>query len=188
MELSIKDFILKNKTLFEDVAKDYENIDHKHDTKYSILNYDKILSEMIEYVKGYVKYSDTGDDKYSGKIISSTFGFYNNMFSDIKYRTVITLHDFKSNTKSFLEKTKELQSLLETYSDDCGRTELCSLCAMTDKQYRKVSKVYADDMKIYLWLISSNSKIFKKDISPELKQHFHDKSTPVMHVKPDKYK
>jgi hypothetical protein len=183
MNLSIKDFVLKNKSLFEDVNKDYQNIDRKYDTQYTILDYEKIIGEMIEYVQGYVKYRESDDDKYRNKILSTTHRFYDSMFMDKKYRKTITLHDFKSINKIFLEKTRELQTLLEKYTDDPAQSELCALCEMTDKQYKKVSKVYSDDMKIYLYLISSNSKVFNKPMSPELRKHYNDRSTPVMHIK-----
>lgn len=183
MNLSIKDFVLQHKSLFEDVNKDYQNIDRKYDTQYTILDYEKIFNDMIEYVDGYVKYRESDNDKYDNKILSTTHKFYDSMFMDQKYRKTITLHEFKDINKMFLEKTKELQTLLEKYTDDPAQSELCALCEMTDKQYRKVSKVYADDMQIYLHLISSNSKVFNKSLSPELRKHYNDKSTPVMHIK-----
>lgn len=183
MNLSIKDYVIKNKTLFEDVAKEYTNVSREYDTQYTILNYESIMSDMIEYIQGYLSYSDSGNDKYEGKVISTTKSFYDSMFDNKKYRKTIILSDFKEINKKFLEKTKELQTLLEKYSCDKTKTELCALCEMTDKQYRKLGKVYHDDMKIYLALTTSNSKFFKKEMDAELRKNFNDKSTPVMHIK-----
>jgi hypothetical protein len=183
MELSIKSYVASNKTLFEDVADEYMNVSHQYDTKYTILDYEKIMSDMIEYVQGYVSYYDSGSDKYEGKVIATTKSFYDSMFDNKTYRKTIVLSDFRDINKKFLEKTKELQDLLEKYSDDKTRTELCALCEMTDKQYRKLGKVYRDDMRIYLWLATSNSKVFNTSLDPELRSHFYDKSTPVMHEK-----
>lgn len=182
MELSIKDFVIQNKDLFEDVNDSYSNIRNEYDTQYTILNYEKILSEMIEYFEGYVKYMDSGEDKFAGKILSSTKNFYDNMFEDQKrYRQKITLSDFKDITKVFLMKTRELQVMLEKHSGDKAQTELCAMCMMTDKQYRKLSKVYKDDMKIYLWLQTSNSKVFNTELDESTKHAFHNNGTPVMH-------
>lgn len=181
MEFSTKEFIVKNKTLFEDVNDSYSNMKGEYDTMYSILDYEKIFSEMIEYLQGYAKYAESGDDKYAGKVLSTTKQFYDNMFSDKKYRREITLSDFRNLNKTFLVKTKELQTLLEKYSEDRSNTELCAMCSMTDKQYRKLGKVHKDDMKIYLWLTTSNSKVFHKELDDDTKRAFHNKETPVMH-------
>ena len=183
MNLSIKDYVIKNKTLFEDVANEYNNISHQYDTEYTILDYEKIISQMIEYVEGYVSYMESGNDKYSGKVISTTKAFYDSMFDSKEYRKTIVLSEFRASNKKFLEKTRELQTLLEKCTEDKAKSELCALCEMTDKQYRKLGKVLRDDMQIYLWLVSSNSKVFNKTISAELRSNFYDKSTPVMHQK-----
>lgn len=181
MELATKSFVLQYKALFEEVMKDYSNVKHEYDSEYSILNYEKILSEMIDFMKGYIEYEEDGERKFSGKVLSRTKLFYDNMFMDKKYRMTITLSDFKDVTKTFLEKTKELQTFLEEHSCDKGRSELCAMCLMTDKQYKKLGKVYKDDMKLYLWLSASNSKVFGHDVDAKLRQYFEDESTPVMH-------
>ena len=183
MELSTREFIVKNKTLFEDVNDAYANVKSEYDTQYTILDYEKILSEMIEYFEGYIKYVDSDDDKFAGKVLSTTKSFYDNMFDDKSYRKTITLSDFRELNKVFLIKTKQLQTLLEKNSEDKTQTEVCAMCMMTDKQYRKLGKVHKDDMNIYLWLTTSNSKVFHKDLSDETKRAFYNKDTPVMHQK-----
>ena len=181
MELSTKMFVIANKSLFEDVMRDYENARSEFESEYTILDYKKILSEIIDFLNGYVEYEESGDRKFSGKVLDRTKQFYDNMFEDKSYRTTITLSEFKGVTQAFLEKTKELQTLLEQYGDDKSRPELCAMCAMTNKQYKKLGKVCRDDVNIYLWLRSSNSSVFHHDIDAKLRQYFEDDTSPVMH-------
>ena len=103
------------------------------------------------------------------------------MFEDEKYRRIITLSDFRNLNKLFLIKTKELQTLLETYSEDKSNLEVHAMCEMTDNQYRKIAKVHKDDMQIYMWLVRSNSSVFYKALDEKTKRAFYDNSTPVMH-------
>lgn len=182
---SMKDFIIKNKNLFENVAKQRERIKPSDDVQYTILNYETIISNMCEFVEGYMEYVKSGKTTYAGKVISTTHTFYDNMFSnDKKYRKTISLYDMKDINESFLVETKRLQSLLEDYSEYEDITmEGKALLKMTDNQYRKLSKVYRDDMQIYLWLITYKNSDSSFNISDKLYEDFMDKTTPVMHKK-----
>ena len=65
------------------------------------------------------------------------------MFTDKKkYRRKIELSDIKDINKKYLEKTKQLQDILERYlKNDKGIScELDSLLRMTDNQYKKMHK------------------------------------------------
>lgn len=181
----IQSCVIKNKNLFEDVAQTHQNMRASDDVSYSILNYDRILNEMFDFITGYVNYKKNGANTYAGKVLSTTCHFYNTMFVDKhKYRCIITLADMKRINKSFLQNSKKLQDLLDELCDDENNSndkELESLIIMTNRQYNKLSKVYRDDMKIYLWLSTSNSKVFSRDIDTDLKIIFNDPDTPVMH-------
>lgn len=184
MELNMTKFTAANRRMFEDVANSYQNIKDSDNVQYTILNYGKILDEMCEFIEGYISYRDKGDNTYAGKVLSTTIYFYNAMFNDTdKYRRRMTLAEMKGINKEFLEQTKRLQSLLEKYSKDkSDDKELSQLLNLTNNQYAKISKVYKDDMKIYLWLTSLNSRFLRKSIDVDLRIAFEDKSTPVMHV------
>lgn len=179
--ISTRTFVENNKELFEEVAKGYINAE-KPDTKYSILNYEIIISKMIEFIEGYIAYKAKGDTKFDGKVLGTTLKFYNQMFTDREYRTEITLHDMPELNKTFLAKTKDLQTIIEKHADDDKDYELRQLLIMTDNQYRKLSHVYRDDMEIYLWLATSGSKVYQHNIPAKLRSHFNDKTTPVMHA------
>ena len=155
--LTMTKFVQSNKQLFEDVAKQYTH-NQKNDV-YTILDYRRIISEMTEYINGYLKYKNGDDKRYSGKILGTTLSFYNAMFTTDNYRREIALSDFRDVVEQYLQKTKELQSLMEAQFksiDEEPNNELKQLLIMTNNQYEKVSKVHKDDMKIYLWLTSSN--------------------------------
>lgn len=183
--ISTRLFVIKYRNLFEDVAKDYTNMKDSDDVEYTILDYEKILSEMCDFIEGYVDYKKKGDNKYAGKILSTTINFYNTMFTDTKkYRHVIVLSDMKEITKTFLSLTNRLQKLIEDLSDasDTDR-ELYQLLKLSDNQYKKISKVYKDDLNIFLWLNLSNSKVYNNRPSLDIISAFHDESTPVIHRK-----
>lgn len=95
----------------------------------------------------------------------------------------------KDINESFLVQTKRLQSLLEDYSEYEDITmEGKALLKMTDNQYRKLSKVYRDDMQIYLWLITYKNPDSSFNISDKLYEDFKDKTTPVMHKKSNNHR
>lgn len=186
--MSTKGFVKDNRNLFEDVSKQYSNTKLTKDTQYTILDYERILSEMCEYIRGYVRYKEKGENTYGGKVLNSTLNFYNSMFSDHdKYRHVIVLSDFKNINSQYLTLTKQLQTLMEEQLEALEEepdNEMKQLLAMTDNQYKKLSRVYRDDMKIYLWLTSSKiSPSHCYTIDPDLRSDFNNDSTPVMHVK-----
>lgn len=178
-------FVKKNKTLFENVNKEYSNMKDSNNVEYTILDYEKILNEICQFVEGYVEYRSKGDKKYSGKIFSVTVNFYNNMFTNVdKYRHVIVLSNMVDINANFLKLSKRLQNLMDSqYENSKSDSELYQLLKLTENQYKKISKVYKDDMKIYLWLNTSNSEFFHYDIPLELISSFHDNSTPVIHKK-----
>ena len=59
--MSTKEFVLTNKKLFEDVAKEYSRPVSSGE-RYTQLNYDRILNDMCEYIDGYIKYKNNGED------------------------------------------------------------------------------------------------------------------------------
>ena len=56
--LSMTTTVENNKNLFEDVAKEYNKAKDVFRVQYKILNYDKIIDELISYLDGYKKYAD----------------------------------------------------------------------------------------------------------------------------------
>lgn len=181
---SIKSFVKSNANLFEDVSKGYKNARDVDDVQYSMLNYSKILNEMAEYIEGYIDYKEKGNKNYSGKVLQTTEFFYSKMFDDKKkYRRLVTLEDIRGTAAEFLKDSKNLQVVMENASKyDDSDDELRQLISLTDNQYRKLSKVYKDDMKIYMWLSTSKSPIRRRTISADLRTDFKDKTTPVLHV------
>lgn len=181
--LATRKCIEDNRNLFEDVAKAHVDAKDMYKVEYSMLDYEKILDQLIEYINGYLSYSSADNKQYEGKVLTVTMNFYNTMFTDKKYRRKMELWQMKEIGKKYLEKTKHLQTLMERYlnSDKEISAELNSLLRMTDNQYKKISKVFKDDIKIYLWLSSSNSKYFAYNIPETLRSQFADKRTPVIH-------
>lgn len=175
-ESSIPELISDNKSLFEDVNNSFDTNTDKAD--YTILNYNKILSDMCDYLEGYFKYKENGEEQYADKLLTSTHKFYDDMFTKVEYRMPFRLTDMKGINEEFLVNTKKLQSLLE--SDEGKSTEEKSMVKMADNQYRKLMKVYRDDVQIYLYLATRNSR-FSKNISPKLYSAFEDETTPVIH-------
>ena len=172
---SIADLIKHNKSIFEDINRSFDT--HTDNADYTILDYNKILTDMCDYLEGYYKYKENGEEQYADKILSSTHKFYDVMFTDIKYRKPFRLSDFKSINEEFLVNTKKLQSLMETelegYEED-------AMLRMADNQYKKLMKVYKDDTQIYLYLLSRNSR-FSRSITAELYSAFENEDTPVIH-------
>lgn len=187
-ELETRKCVENNKNLFEDVAKGYINAKDIYRVQYSILNYSKIIDQMIEFIDGYKSYADTDDKKYDGKVLSISRNFYDRMFTDKdNYRMKINLEQFKDINKEYLIKTKQLQSLIESYLADKNMTsEMNALITLTNNQYKKLSRVMKDDMKIYLWLSTSNSKLFAYSIDNSTRSEFSNNNSPVMHKAPKK--
>jgi hypothetical protein len=187
-ELETRKCVENNKNLFEDVAKGYINAKDIYRVQYSILNYSKIIDQMIEFIDGYKSYADTDDKKYDGKVLSISRNFYDRMFTDKdNYRMKINLEQFKDINKEYLIKTKKLQSLIESYLADKNMTsEMNALITLTNNQYKKLSRVMKDDMKIYLWLSTSNSKLFAYSIDNATRSEFSNNNSPVMHKAPKK--
>ena len=182
-ELSTRKCVENNRNLFEDVAKGFVNAKDMYRTEYSILNYEMILDQMIQFIDGYVEYANDNTKQYEGKVLAVTRNFFNSMFIDKKkYRKKINLDEFVEINKRYLEKTKQLQSIIERYLKDGSISrELDSLLRLTNNQYKKIAKVYRDDMKIYLWLTSSNSKFFAYHLDESTRSEFSNKNSPVMH-------
>ena len=180
-EINTKKFVIANRNLFESIASGYSNMRDEDDVIYSILNYEKILKEMKDFLNGYVEYKESGDDKYAGKVMSSAINFYNGMFETDKYRRTMTLSDMRSINKSFLELSKLLQDKMIEISESYDDSETVGMLKLTDNQYAKVSKVYRDDMDIYLWITSKNSIVKPHVIPVDLRVKFLDKTTPVIH-------
>lgn len=191
--LATKMYVMNMANKFEDVADSRER--QKMDPRvFTVLNYEKIVDEMVQYVQGYVDYKKKGTDKYKGQVAGNTIQFYNRMFTDTKtYRRKMYLVDFRDICTGFLQKTKELQKLMEEYVDESNvDPEMKTLLELTDNQYKKLSKVNKDDIEIYFWLLYN--KTFKNhdhkyDLSPSLKNAYETESTPVIHrYKNDKIK
>ena len=190
-KLNTQLFVEKHRNMFEDVARQYDDVkDLNGPQKYSILNYGKILDMICEYMTGYINYKEKGNNEYSDKVLSQTIYLYNTMFTDKKYRTKIELSQMTDINRSFLEGSKKLQTLLDEQTkllqtkEGPDAEELNKMIMLTNNQYGKLSKVYHDDMSIYLWLISSKSKIKflnRYNIDSKLRVDFNDKHTPVMH-------
>ena len=178
--LSTKLFIMGAKEDFEDVAKSiYTSTNPK---KYSMLDYEGIIDKMCKYIEGYVDYKASGDNKFNGKVLSTTRTFYDNMFNDKKYRKVLKLKEIQDSHKQFLISTKKLQSLLEKYIDKQDYDyELQQLITMSNNQYKKLSKVYKDDMDIYRWQATLDSKLYSYPIPAATRANFYDINTPVIH-------
>ena len=183
-DLKLTKDVKSSRTLFEKVADERTApIKVRDDTRYSVLNYEKMVHDMTEYLEGYRSYKTNGDNKYEGKVISVSNSFYDSMFKDEKkYRKVIYIREYHTLCGKFLEETKKLQNLLnEMREDKEAPSELKQLVKLTDNQYHKIAKVQKDDMAIYLWIITQNSKVYHYPINGTLRDSFNNKNTPVMH-------
>lgn len=182
--MSTKEFVLTNKKLFEDVAKEYSRPAPSGE-KYTQLNYDRILNDMCEYIDGYIKYKNNGEDKYKGKVLLTSRRFFDDMFSDHgKYRKTLQCTEIKDSFEAFLKGTKRFQDLMEQNLDYSEKdAEFANLLKLCDNQYRKVSRVCRDDMQIYLWIRTKDSPIYRYDLSTKLRADYADEKTPVIHRK-----
>lgn len=180
--LATREHIKTDKNLFEKVAKGYMNAKDIHGVQYKILDYVKILDEMIEYLNGYKEYTESDDHKYDSRVIGISKNFFEKMFTSDDYKKKINLMEFKDINADYLKKTKELQNLMESYLDNKEiSSEMQAMITMTNNQYKKLAKVCKDDMRIYMWLTTSNSKFLSFNITDSLKSDFYNKKTPVMH-------
>lgn len=186
MAKEIGQIVCEYRTMFEDVAKTVPNIRPKDDVMYSSIDYGKILTEMCTFLEGYVSYRKENQSDYDGKIISSTKKFYDGMFSDMSekspYRSQHTLADMKSMNQTFLEGSLQLKSVMDSMSEELPDLESRQLVTMTKNQYNKLAKVYRDDMSLYLWLATRNSRTNPKVAPIENRMAFYDVKTPVMHA------
>lgn len=174
------EFIKANADLFEKVQDQYQSTPEKYDVDYTCLNYKKIVSQMLEYLKGYIETEDK--DKYRFKLISSTKNFFDAMFRDKSYRITFTLSQYPEISRGLLTHTKELVDLMEKCDDSDHEMDI--MLKLINNQYTKLSVVAKDDMNIFLWLRRINSKSsMYHDISSELRRKFDDNTTPVIHRK-----
>ena len=182
--LSMKEFVIENKELFQQVAREYKFETKHREKQYTQLNYRYILKEMIDFVNGYIEYKENDSSKYAGKVLGTAKAFYDGMFTNKKkYRRKMYLPEIKDSYADFLRGTKDLQTLMEGNVDRANRDpEFRMLLTMTDNQYRKISKVCRDDMQIYLWLATEDS-LHEYKISGKLRADFVDDNTPVIHPK-----
>lgn len=180
-DIATKSFVASAKDLFEQTAKTV--VRTKVVKKYTMLNYEDILDKMCEYIESYNEYKRDGDDKYRGKVLNITKTYYDSIFTDDKYRKKLTLKDMSNVPGVFLKKTKALQTLLEKYCDKQDQDhELQQILIMTNNQYKKLSKVYKDDMEIFMWLATKDSHIVNEHTIPaQMRLNFYDPSTPVIH-------
>lgn len=186
MSKSIDQIICEYRTMFEDVAHTTPNIRPKDNVMYSTLNYEKIFSKMCEFLEGYVSYRDANDETYDDKILTSTKAFYDGMFSDMSvnspYRHTITLEDMGSTTnEAFLVGTQNLQTIMESMTEQYPDFQTEQLIAMTTNQFNKLAKVYRDDMSLYMWLATGNSRVNAKSANADTRVHFCNVNTPVIH-------
>lgn len=183
---NISEIICEYRTQIEDVAKTVPNIRPKDDVMYSSIDYGKILGKICEFLEGYITYRDSADQTYDEKIITSTKAFYDGMFSDMSvnspYRKSITLEDMRSTVnEAFVVGTKQLQTIMESMMEQYPDHQTKQLVAMTNNQYNKLAKVYKDDMELYLWLATRNSKTNPRSTSVENRCNFYNTKTPVVH-------
>ena len=178
--------VCEYRTLFEDVNKTVPNIRPKDDCVYSAMDYGKILSDMCHFLEGYIEYRNGNSTEYDDKIINSTKKFYDDMFVDMSlsspYRRQITLADMQSINESFVTGTAGLISVMESVSSAYQDSKTAQLLTMTTNQYRKLAKVYGDDMHLYLWLANEANQVTPRRLAPlDKRVAFADVKTPVMH-------
>lgn len=192
MAAEIEQIVCEYRTMFEDVAKTRLNNLPKDDVFYSVMDYGKILHEMCTFLEGYCSYRDKGDDKYDEKLIPSTKTYYDKMFesqgsSDSKYRKQMTLADMQTINEAYVTGTAQLNTIMESVMEKYPDTEAEAIVKMTGNQYKKVAKVYGDDMRLYLWLATKQSRVNPKCAPVKDRVNFWDTNTPVMH-RLDQYK
>lgn len=185
MAKEIEQIVCEYRTMFEDVAKLRPNVRPNDDVLYTAMNYEKILQEMCTFLEGYVSYLNDGKSDYDGKIITSTKKFYDSMFSDMSekspYRTQITLDDMRHVNESFVEGTQKLKLVMESMIEQHPGVETEQLVTMSKNQYGKLARVYHDDMQLYMWLATKNSRVNPKCAPVQNRVDFWDLKTPVMH-------
>lgn len=169
-------FVKNNREIFDDMQDKYSRTIDTRKKLYTILNYKKIFDDICEYLDGYIQYEDSDEDKYGDKVIASTVKFYDAIFRDEKYRRDMTLSDMTEITKEYLQGTKRLQDILISMNDN---DEFRQMQVLTDNEYRRIAKVFRDDIAIWKWQSGFPGFI----ATTELRQKFRDKSTPVMHEK-----
>lgn len=198
-------YINSMKNEFEDTARIYADIDKLYDKKYTILDYEKIINEVIEYCESYCEYcnnKNTNSTDYSDKIVPITKVFYAQMFDNTdarkkvsnpytrkydsnngckcKYRHIISITDFSDIMEKYLECSKRLKETIDKLNESNDKNTL-ELAYMTNNQYRKLGKVFKDDILIYRWISSTGSTIFKVELDDKLLAAYVDRTTPVMH-------
>lgn len=182
---TVEQIVCEYRTMFEDVAKTVPNIRPSDDVLYSSMDYGKCLTEMREFLEGYMKYRDEGDDSYKDKIIPTTKKFYDGMFENTSdqspYRHQTTLADMESINRTFLECSQQLKTVMESVMEQYPGHETRQLITMSTNQYNKLAKVYHDDMSLYLWLANRNSKVHQRPTSVQNRVDFGNTQTPVMH-------
>lgn len=183
---NIGQFICEYRTMFEDVVNTNPNIRPKDDVMYSSMDYGKIFGRICEFLEGYISYRNENDQMYDSKILASTKAFYDSMFSDMDcnspYRKTCTLEDMRSNVmESFLTGTKNLQMVMESMQTQYPDMQTEQLIVMTNNQFNKLAKVYRDDMDLYMWLATRNSKTNPKQASMQNRINFMNVNTPVVH-------
>lgn len=190
MGTQIPQIVCEYRTLFEDVSKVNPNIRPNDDVLYSAMDYTKCITEMCQLMEGYINYRTSGDQKYDGKILSSTKKFYDGMFADTSdhspYRRQMTLADMNSINESFLECTQKLQTVMESVLEQCGDTEAQQFVTMNTNQYKKLARVHGDDMRLYMWL-ANGTRSKSATIPIKNRVDFRNVATPVMH-RLDQYK
>lgn len=182
----IEQIVCEYRTMFEDVANTTPNIRSQDDVMYSALHYGKILQEMCDFLEGYITYRDSDTTTYQETMIPKTKKFYDNMFADMgvnsKYRHTVTLEDLRQTcNQEFLEGSQRLKTVMESVMEKYPDHESKQLIAMSTNQYGKLAKVYKDDMDLYLWLATRNSKVRPKSTSVQNRVNFGDIHTPVIH-------
>lgn len=186
MAKEIEQIVCEYRTMFEDVAKTHLNNLPSDDVLYSVMDYGRILQEMCTFLEGYGSYRDENDDRYDGKLVASTKKFYDNMFatqdsSESPYRKQMTLVDMQTINEAYVQGTLQLKTIMESMMEKYPDTETEQIVAMTRNQYGKVAKVYGDDMELYLWLATKQSRVNPKCAQVKNRVNFWNTQTPVMH-------
>lgn len=179
-DLSTYSFIKNNTDIFTAAQDKYKYTINRSDKIYTILDYGKIFDDICDYIEGYIDYANSDDDKYDNKVISSTYKFYDSIFSDEKYRMDFVLYEFPDIQKEFLEGTKDLQDVLMKLEDD--EADSRSMTVITNNLYNRLAKVFKDDYSIWKMLI----KLPTYDPTDEDRRRYTDKHTPCIHEKKKK--
>lgn len=187
MNTTLGTIICEYRTMFENVSRVVPNIRPDDDVMYSSMNYEKCMNDMCQFLEGYVQYCiEPSEKQYDQKnVIASTKKFYDNMFADTSaesmYRHQTTLADMKNLNVTFLEYTRKLDDVLHFVMEQCDSAEADQLVTMSCNQFKKLAHVYNDDMKLYMWLSTRNSKTHPNVIPIKNKVDFRNTKTPVMH-------